>query len=227
MSSGLRDKARPRKRYGRPIRMVVSAAIALPFIVVGVYSLNQPGLPLWAATVVLVVGVAMLAIGQYMSLGVSYPSPSLAESGEEKVVMMRHPTMKPAYARIILSIPFIIIAVYLYAFTLHPYVYPFALSLAGIFLFFSGAQRYWVNLRTTYYVTNRRVTQMYRFIWLETKEIPVSRIISISESRGFFEVLTGRGNVTVSSGVGSRRTIRIQDIDNPGPMADAIRGLVP
>ena len=48
-------------------------------------------------------------------------------------------------------------------------------------------------------VTDRRVVQQYRFLWLSTKEIPTNRIISISEARNFFELITGRGSVIVSS----------------------------
>ena len=65
---------------------------------------------------------------------------------------------------------------------------------------------------------------MYRFLWLNTKEIPTSRIVSISEARGFFELLTGRGTVVVASGVGERQVVRMQDITNPAPIADALRG---
>jgi hypothetical protein len=31
----------------------------------------------------------------------------------------------------------------------------------------------------------------------------------------------------VASGIGSGQKIRMEDIDSPGPVADAIRGLVP
>ena len=68
------------------------------------------------------------------------------------------------------------IAAYLFGFTQYPYVFPFVLFLIGMFLFFKGAVRYWVNLHVTYTVTNRRVINMYRFLWLHTTEIPVSRI---------------------------------------------------
>ena len=56
-----------------------------------------------------------------------------------------------------------------------------------------------------------------------TEEIPSNRIIAISEARNFFEVITGRGSVIVSSGIGERQSVRIEDITNPGPIAESIR----
>ena len=66
-------------------------------------------------------------------------------------------------------------------------------------MYFRGVIKYWVNHHTTYYVTNRRAVHMYRFIWLDTTEIPVNAINSISETKGFVETLTGRGSVLVAS----------------------------
>ena len=68
------------------------------------------------------------------------------------------------------------------------------------------------------------MVQQYRFLWLYTKEIPSTRIISISEARNFFEIITGRGSVIVSSGIGERQTVRIEDISDPGPVTESIRG---
>ena len=55
----------------------------------------------------------------------------------------------------------------------------------------------------------------------------MGRIISIQEARGLFEILTGRGSVVVSSGIGARMTIRMEEIDDPGPVANELRGLLP
>ena len=90
-----------------------------------------------------------------------------------------------------------------------------------------GGIKYWVNHHTTYYVTNRRAVHMYRFIWLDTTEIPVNAINSISETRGFIEMLTGRGSVLVASGIGARHKVRMGEIDDPGPVAATLRELVP
>ena len=112
-------------------------------------------------------------------------------------------------------------------FTDFPYVYPFVPFVLGMYLFFKGAMRYLRNLHITYTVTDRRIVHMYRFLWLNTKEIPVARIISISESRSFFEIITGRGSVIVASGIGERQVIRIEEINDPGPVAETLRSLLP
>ena len=225
-------------------RLLVSAILATPFLLFGVYGLLtqtqgveflqgfqgvQGGevatIPLWASVVILVVGGALMAIGLYMTLAGVAPTPP-PSPGEEELVM-RHPTMKPAYARLILSIPFFLVAGFMVTATMLPYVYPFVLFLIGLYFFFKGAMRYLRNLHITYTVTDRRVVHMYKFLWLDTKEIPVSRIISISEARNFFEILTGRGSVVVASGIGKRQVIRIEEINDPGPVAEALRSLLP
>ena len=225
-------------------RLLVSAILATPFLLFGVYGLLTQSqgieflqvfqgvegaevatIPLWASVVILVVGGCLMAIGLYMSLAGIAPSPPLV-AGETEIIM-RHPTMKPAYARMLASTPFFIGAGYMAVATLLPYVYPFVLFLIGLYLFFKGAMRYLRNLHITYTVTDRRVVHMYKFLWLNTKEIPVSRIISISEARNFFEILTGRGSVVVASGIGQRQIIRIEEISDPGPVADALRSLLP
>ncbi|MCH7606097.1 MAG: PH domain-containing protein [Chloroflexi bacterium] len=231
-------------------RLAVSAILVTPFLLFGVYGLmtqtqgveffqNLPAfqdfqgfeegevakVPLWASFVILVIGGCLGVIGLYMSLAGVAPSPPLVP-GEEELVM-RHPTMKPAYARMVMSLPFFLGAGYMVLFTLLPYVYPFVLFVIGMYLFFKGTLRYLRNLHITYTVTDRRVIHMYRFLWLSTKEIPVSRIISIAEARNFFEILTGRGSVVVASGIGERQVIRIEEISDPGPVAEALRGLLP
>ena len=84
-----------------------------------------------------------------------------------------------------------------------------------------------MNRHTTYYVASLRAVHLYQFIWLDTTEIPVNAINSISETRGFIETLTGRGSVLVASGVGARHKVRMGEIDDPGPVAAALRELVP
>ena len=206
-------------------RLVVSALIAVPFMLGGVYGFAIGDFPQWASFTILLVGVGLMVLGLYMSLTGVVPSPPLI-AGEQQLVM-RHPAQKPAYARIIFSIPFFLGALYLMEFTEFPYIYPFIPFVLGLYLFFKGAMRYLRNLHITYTVTDRRVVHMYRFLWLNTKEIPVARIISISESRSFFEIITGRGSVVVASGIGERQVIRIEEINDPGPVAETLRTLLP
>ena len=41
------------------------------------------------------------------------------------------------------------------------------------------------------------------------------------------EALSGRGTVVVSSGIGARMTINMEEIDNPGSVAEVLRGMLP
>ena len=84
-----------------------------------------------------------------------------------------------------------------------------------------------VPLHITYIVTDRRAIYMFKFLYLHTNEIPVGRIVQISEKRTLIEALTGRGTVVVSSGIGSRMTISMEEIDNPGSVAEALRSMLP
>ena len=203
-------------------RLGVSVIMAGPFILAGVFGLQEPDFPGWASAVVLLVGISLGSVGFYMSITGIVPAPHLVPG--EKILVTRHPTMKPAFARMTMSIPFISAAAYLFEFTDVPYVFPFVFFVVGLYFFFKGAMRYLRNLHITYTVTDRRVVHLYRFLWLHTKEIPAARIISISEARNFFEIITGRGSVVVSSGIGERQTIRMDDISDPGPIAESIRG---
>ncbi len=206
-------------------RLAVSSIIAGPFLLGGVYGFFVGEFPPGASLVLLGVGTLLLLVSLYMSFTGVVPSPALLP--DETQLEMRHPTMKPAYARMLFSLPFFLGSLYMGFYSELPYVYPTVVFLAGLFFFFKGTMRYLRNLHITYTVTDRRVVHMYRFLWLNTKEIPVSRIISISEARSFFEIITGRGSVMVASGIGERQVIKIEDIDGPGDVAESLRALLP
>jgi hypothetical protein len=206
-------------------RLLVSTIIAGPFLLGGGYGFFVGGFPQWGSLVVLGVGTLLMIAGLYMSFTGIVPSPPLLPG--ENQLELRHPTMKPSYARLLFSLPFLGSAFYVWQYSESPYVYPFVLFIVGLFFFFKGAMRYLRNLHITYAVTDRRVVHMYRFLWLNTKEIPVSRIISISEARSFFEIVTGRGSVVVASGIGERQVIKIKDISDPGPVAESLRAMLP
>ena len=203
-------------------RLALSAFVAIPFIAAGGYTLTLSDFPLWAASVVFVVGVALTLLGFYVTVMVRFPQPTLMQ-GKETLVA-RHPTMKPAYARMVAGAVPVAAAAVLFLLTDVPYGYPFAAFIVGMYVFFKGVIRYWMNHHTAYYVTNRH---LYQFAWINTTEIPVSRIISISEARSFLEMLTGRGSVIVGSGFGARHNIRMDDMEDPGPVAEALRRMMP
>ena len=206
------------------LRLLVNVLVALPFFAVGGVGLARGDLSNEVSLVVLLIGVLVVLIGLYVTV-LSRPRLNLMQ--DEETLALRHPSMKPAFARILMSVPFFLGAGYLLQFTGLPYVYPFVPFLFGMYMYFRGVIKYWVNHHTTFYVTDRRAVHMYRFIWLDTTEIPVNAINSISETRSFVEMLTGRGSVLVASGIGARHKVRMGEIDNPGPVAAALRELVP
>ena len=201
--------------------VLISALLSGPFLVLGGLIIFDNGELNVLSLAIIIIGLAILGIGLYVSCSAVAPEPPLQETETE--LARRHPSMKPAYARMIVSLPFLACAGYLLDSTNLPYVYPFILFLIGMYLFFQGLIRYIRNLHTTYIVTDQRAMKMYKFLWLNTKEIPVSRIVSISEARSLFELLTGRGTVVVASGVGERQIVRMQEITNPAPVADILR----
>ncbi len=203
-------------------RLATNAALGLPFFLIGLIGVTAADLSdlslIFLAIVIL--GCVIVLIGLYGSV-LARPNPNLMP--DEQIQELRHPSMKPAMARIAMSVPFFLVAGYVMAFTYLPYVYPFALFLVGLFLYLRGVIRYWINHHTIYYVTNRRVAYAYKFLWLDTTEIPVGSINAISETRNLIEMITGRGSVLVASGISDRHTVRMQEIDAPGPVAQAIR----
>ena len=220
MAVSSRQQRRPEVQSGLLKKIAVSTLIAGPFLAAGGYGVTQSDIPGWASGVFLLVGLFLAALA-LISVGRVFPPLTLVEG--EQFMVSRHPTMKPAFARMTMSIPVFAGAWWLFEFTLTPYVFPFALFVVAMYIFFKGVMRYLRNLHITYTVTDRRVVQQYQFMWLNTKEIPANRIISISEARSFFEIITGRGSVVVSSGIGERQTVRIEDITDPGPIAESIR----
>ena len=220
MAVSTRQKRRPDAQSGLFKKIAASVLIAGPFLAAGGYGVTESDLPGWATAVFLLVGLFLAAVA-LISVGRVFPPLALVE--DEQLMVSRRPTMKPAFARMTLSIPFFAGAWWLFEFTLVPYVFPFAVFVVAMYIFFKGAMRYLRNLHITYTVTDRRVVQQYRFLWLNTKEIPTNRIISISEARSFTEIITGRGSVIVSSGIGERQIVRIEDISDPGPVAENIR----
>ena len=148
-------------------RLMVNVLIALPFFAVGVVGLARDDLRDDASLAVVLVGALVVLVGLYVSV---LSRPRLNLMPNEETLALRHPSMKPAFARIALSVPFFLAAGYLLQFTTMPYVYPFVPFVIAMYLYFRGVIKYWVNHHTTYYVTSRRAVHVYRFIWLDTTE---------------------------------------------------------
>ena len=206
-------------------RLLVTIMIAFPFLLAGGYGILDPAFPELVAIVCLLLGAGLMCLGFYMGLAGVAPTPTMVN--DERLIILRHPTMKPAYARMVWSIPFVVAAGYLLQFTEQPYIFPFVPFVIGKYFFLKGVMMYLRNLHITYTITDRRVMHMYKFLWLSTKEIPVARIVSISEARNFFEIITGRGTVVVATGSGQQQVIKIEEINDPSPVALALREMMP
>ena len=206
-------------------RLLVTIMIAFPFLLAGGYGILDPAFPELVAIVCLLLGAGLMCLGFYMGLAGVAPTPTMVN--DEPLIILRHPTMKPAYARMVWSIPFVVAAGYLLQFTEQPYIFPFVPFVIGMYFFLKGVMKYLKNQHITYTITDRRVMHMYKFLWLSTKEIPVARIVSISEARNFFEIITGRGTVVVATGIGQQQVIKIEEINDPSPVALALREMMP
>ena len=178
--------------------------------------------------VILTMGVVLLTfnLGWHLLTGpISLPDLSLMP-GELKIEQ-RNPSMKPPILGILLSLPFFLIASvtsdHLSEDPSWQYVLPIGSLLVGFCLYVVSISGYWLNQYTVYYVTTLRVARVNTFMHLGVREIPIESINSISEEASFAERGTRRGRVVVASGVGPRHTLRIQAIDDPGPVARAIR----
>lgn len=208
----------------RGIPGVWSTLLSVPFFASGgfVYSGAAPypellGIPL------LVFGGFVLAMGWYIHVVATPPKPTLREG--EELVDTRHPTQKAAITKVVLGLPFLMLAGYLLLFTVVPYVYPTGAFLVGLYLFSTGILTYWTNSLTTYYITDQRVISEFRLLSLVRKEVPLDKIRVVKESKSPIEALVGVGNIHVSSGGGTGLGIVIRNVDAVTAFADELRQL--
>lgn len=222
---------------GRGYPAIWSTVLSLPFFGGGLYlyfvpperlqfstvsvppsDLQQIGLPLVAF------GVFIMLLGFYVQFATP-PKPSL--QSDEKLIKSQHPSQRVAVSKTITSIPFLVAAVYLLFFTKHPYVYPTAAFLLGLYFFSSGLKTYWMNTLTAYYITSQRVISEYRFISLRRQEIPLSKVRGVEERRSIMEALVGLGNIRVASGGGGGSVrLAIRNIRDPTNFANELRNLI-
>lgn len=202
-------------------KLIFVGLVSLPFFIGGAYVASDDEFVVWQGLAIVAVGLILSLSGTYLVLSRGVGELHLVAG--ERIVITRHPSLKPPTARVIASTPLLLAAWIIFGFTQLPYVYPFLILIFGLHMYFRGAYRFWINTRTGYYVTGSRIVEQYKFFTLRTKEIPVARIISISEKRNLFEMLTKRGTVVVSSGIGMHQTIHMADVDDPTPFANTLR----
>ena len=208
------------------LHMGVNLMVGLPFMMAGVYGLANPELSPrfgYAFISAVAIGALLLIVGLYLSV-LSRPRLSLIEN--EELIALRHPSLKPAFAQVVMSLPFFALAGALLALTNYAYVFPFVPFMLGAYLYFQGVVRYWINNHTTYYVTSRRAAQVYQFFSLDVKEIPIHSINSIVETKSFIEMITGRGSVVAASGVSESHKVRMREIDGPDQVAHVLRNMM-
>lgn len=200
--------------WGVAWKTLVGLLIASPFFASGVLAILYGQFEAWAPATMLAAGILLFAGTLYFGVARSAPRPDLEE--DERLLVLRHPSMKPAFAQIIASLPFFMISGYLLEFTYLPYIWPLIPYFIGLFLYFRGIARFWINHLTTYYVTSEYIVHRYQFfpgVEKGSGTIPVEEAVNyIGKDRSLFQVLTGRGRVTIHSSV---HKVDMQDIDNP------------
>lgn len=149
------------------------------------------------------------------------PEPPVFQD-DENIIDSKNPNQRPTILKATLGIPLFLTASYLLYFTKLPYVYPTIFFFTGLFLYSSGLLGYWRNALTTYYLTDRRLISVYRFLTLNRKEIALPNIQMIQERKSVWEKLVGLGNVRVAAGVADLEIVA-NNIRDPTAFADQIR----
>jgi membrane protein YdbS with pleckstrin-like domain len=205
---------------GRPL--LWSCVIGLPYLVIGaalwLFEAVQPG---EAGFPVMGFGVIAILVGFYLRSAAEIQAPPL-RAGEE-LLAARHPTQRVARAKFVISVPFLLLGLYLLVETRLPYVYPTIPAAIGLWIYFSAANTYWANTVTTYYLTTERIIKEYRFFSLLREEIPLERIRGVQERKGIIEKFVGLGNIRVASGGSAALEIVIRDIEEATAFAEQIR----
>ncbi|MFC6990271.1 PH domain-containing protein [Haloplanus sp. GCM10025708] len=169
----------------------------------------------------IVFGLFVFGVGLYVHFVAAPEAPRMREN--EAVVDERDPAQRNALAEAFVSVPFLGVGGYLLYFTQTPLVYPTAVLALGLYLFSRGVHRYWRNTLTTYFVTNQRVIEEYRFISLIRNEVPHEKVRAVEERRSAWDSLFGLGNVAVRSGASGDLTVSVDEVYDPAEFADVVR----
>lgn len=214
------ESDRPLRFWGAAGQPLVGLLIASPFFASGALAMLYGQLDAWIPVTMLAAGVLLFAGTLYFGVARSAPFPD----PEEDVLVQRHPSMKPAYAQMLVSLPLFAISGYLLEFTYLPYIWPLVPYFIGLFLYFRGIARLWINHLTVYYVTSEYIVHRYQFFPGVDKgsgTIPVEEAMNrIDMDRSLFQLITGRGRVTIHSSV---HKVDMQDIDNPREVERIVR----
>lgn len=203
---------------------VWSGLIGLPLIAVGAYIVVADSA--FSATLgypYLLFGGFVFVLGLYIHVVAAPEGPTLRDG--EEMVDTRQPIQRASTVKIAVGLPTLLVATYLFFFTVLPYVYPTIALVVGLFLFSTGLQTYWSNSLTTYYLTTERVIREYRLVSLVRQEVPLSKVRGVEERKSLLESLVGLGNVRVATGAGSLQVV-MGNIRGSADFADKIRRLL-
>lgn len=171
-------------------------------------------------------GLPIAALGAFVviiGLIVQFITPSPPNfHDDESVIDTRNPNQRPSILKGLLSLPFFATAAYLLYMTKLPYVYPTITFFIGLYLYSSGLLNYWQNALTTFYLTDRRLISVFRFLTLNRKEIALPNVQMIQERKSVWEKLVGLGNVRVAAGVADLEIVA-DNIRDPTTFADEVR----
>ncbi len=205
---------------GRPL--LWSAIIGLPYLIIGgAMWLFEAVQPSSAGFPVMGFGLVALVVGVYLRSAAEIEAPPLREG--EELLAARHPTQRVARAKFVISIPFLLIGLYILVETHLPYVYPTIPAAIGLWIYLSAANTYWANTVTTYYLTTERIIKEYRFFSLLREEIPLQRVRGVQERKGIIEKFVGLGDIRVASGGSEALELDIRDIEEATAFAEQIR----
>lgn len=208
-----------------------SAVFGVPMVVSGVYLHSyasqyplvesQPETPPAAGIVIAAFGLFVIGMGVYVHLVAAPEAPRMRDG--ERVIEDRNPAQRSVLAKAVSAVPILALGGYLLYFTERPLYQPTVAFAGGLFVFSRGLYQYWQNTLTTYFLTNRRVIEEYRFISLVRNEVPLEKVRGVEETRSAWESLFGLGSLAVRSGSSGGLTVSVDQIYEPAEFADLVR----
>ncbi|WP_079990761.1 PH domain-containing protein [Haloarcula sp. CBA1127] len=182
---------------------------------------SQPETPPSVGLITMGFGLFITGMGVYVH-SVAAPEALQLRDGEH-IVEDRKPAQRNALAEAGIAVPILGLGGYLLYVTQRPLYQPTLVLAGGLFLFSRGLYRYWQNTLTTYFLTNQRVVEEYRFVSLLRNEVPLQKVRGVEEYRSVWDSLFGLGNVAVRSGASGGLTISINQVYEPAEFGDLVR----
>lgn len=117
-----------------------------------------------------------------------------------------------------------LVGVYLLTTETIPLLWPAILTVVGPYFHAKNVAIVWRNSLTRYYVTDREVIRIRKFLTVSETETGITKVTDIKRTRGVFQRLIGYGDVVVeSSSGGSSASIRARSIKSPDKFKQIIK----